>query len=535
MKLYYTIAALLIIYQNYFLIYSFSFTIQHHKDTTIMRQRRRTSSSSSSSLLLLPSIPLSSKPITTTTKLYQTPSLPSFEELNQQKSEALTSLSSFHDGTWINFNGALSFSITSDVTAGICNKIYSPPYKTTISTRLGIGGSSSSGSSGSNNNGEVLKLVETLSWDQPNQMDQRRDDDDSVTQSTIITNDNNNTNAIIGNTFFGRACPLGNTMDIDSVDGSYSLHSNNYFLETNDIDNNDDNNNNIMIDKENKTKSNNNNISSSSSSSSSCALPMAISGIDNKIVTSIVEHCLVTNENERCRCFLLYSKTGLYGNGSNSNDDQSKQEERLVRVVICDERKVVDVDSNKVDLLQLAEEEKSSQMGDSRLDQLAAAMGNPTLQNQIMDRCPVSLMTLSLGPWLGDSVIRDKSYNDLLPTSPTKSSNKGFGTPKKVSTSQNQQGGGFAEWVIGVQKVAMEYKWDYGSTVRHCLEFGKSMGIYCENWPLSSTGTIFEERMSRRLSPEERTVYIDYDMGSYCGFVVGSVYVKVSVYYIINK
>ena len=450
-------------------------------------------------------------------------------------SPSITSLSSFHDGTWINFNGALSFSITSDVTAGICNKIYSPPYKTTISTRLGISGSSSSGSGGSsNNNNEVFKLVETLSWDQPNQMDQRRDDnDDSTTQSTIITNDNN-TNTIIGNTFFGRACPLGNTMDIDSVDGSYSLHSNNYFLETNDIDNNDDGNNNIMIDKENKTKSNNNNISSSSSSSS-CALPMAISGIDNKIVTSIVEHCLVTNENERCRCFLLYSKTGLYGNGSNSNDDQSKQEERLVRVVICDERKVVDVDSNKVDLLQLAEEEKSSQMGDSRLDQLAAAMGNPTLQNQIMDRCPVSLMTLSLGPWLGDSVIRDKSYNDLLPTSPTKSSNKGFGTPKKVPTSQNQQGGGFAEWVIGVQKVAMEYKWDYGSTVRHCLEFGKSMGIYCENWPLSSTGTIFEERMSRRLSPEERTVYIDYDMGSYCGFVVGSVYVKVSVYYIINK
>ena len=74
----------------------------------------------------------------------------------------------------------------------------------------------------------------------------------------------------------------------------------------------------------------------------------------------------------------------------------------------------------------------------------------------------------------------------------------------------------------------MQFKYDYDTSVRHCLEFGKSLGSYVEDWPISSMGTIHEERMSRRLKPEDRTMYIDYDMGEYCGFIVGAAYVKVS-------
>jgi hypothetical protein len=172
---------------------------------------------------------------------------------------------------------------------------------------------------------------------------------------------------------------------------------------------------------------------------------------------------------------------------------------------------------------------------DDLLDKLASVMGKPTVENE-MNKCPISMMTLSLGPWLGDLVIRDKSYNEILPTASVKkggTSNRGFGAPKKTSSSKKTRmrgnGGGFGEWVIGVQKASMQFKWDYGSSVRHCLQFGKSLGCYCEDWPLSSSGTIYEERMSRRLKPEDRTMYIDYDMGAYCGFIVGSVYVKVGV------
>ncbi len=426
-------------------------------------------------------------PTTTTfkTQLHQTPSIPSFEELNQQKSEALRTLSSFHDGLWQNDSSAISFSITSDVTAGIGNKFISAPYQTNVSTRLG-----SSSSNNNNNNGrggEMLKFVETYSWDQHSNTND---------QSGTTSNSSG-----IGNMFFGRSCPLGNSMDVDSVDGSYSLHT---YLETQEDDND------------------------SSTSSTTYALPNSITGIDNKIITSIVEHCLVTNENERCRSFLLYSKAGLYGNSNDASDDNNDQLEKLVRIVICNERKVVANNSDdKLNLLEMVESKPSPSITDDRLEQLSAAIGsNPDLTHDVV-RYPVSLMTLSLGPWLGDLVIRDKTYNDLLPTSSTKSV-KGFGTPKKSLTNNRQrESGGFAEWVVGVQKIAFQFKWDYGSTVRHCLEFGKSMGSYCK-WPISSMGTIHEERMSRRLKPEERSVYIDYDMGTYCGFIVGSVYLKVS-------
>ena len=32
--------------------------------------------------------------------------------------------------------------------------------------------------------------------------------------------------------------------------------------------------------------------------------------------------------------------------------------------------------------------------------------------------------------------------------------------------------------------------------------------------------------MSRRLQPKDRSMYLDYDMGAYAGFILGSVYIK---------
>ena len=136
------------------------------------------------------------------TKIFQTPqpSLPSFEELNQQKSEALRSLSSFHDGTWIAQDGAMSFSVTSDVTAGINNQMKSLPFQTTVSTRLGF----------SSDDEEALKLVEAMTWEQTQQQKQPEQEQPSTT-----TNDTTKIGNGIGHTFFGRSCPLGDAMDVD--------------------------------------------------------------------------------------------------------------------------------------------------------------------------------------------------------------------------------------------------------------------------------------------------------------------------------
>ena len=415
------------------------------------------------------------------TRLYQSPSFPSYDELNQQKSEALKSLSSSHDGAWICTNGATSFSITSDVSAGITNKKCSPPYQTSVSTRLGYSES-----------GDSLKLVETLSWEQGNG------------ERIEATNGDSSMNI---NTFFARSCPLGASMDIDSVDGSYSLHSK-------------PNSRKIVYDEKEDERQ------KEESQKSSCALPQAISGVDGNLISSIIEHCLVLNDNERTRCFLLYGKNGIYGQ---SNDDEGL-EERLIRVVICHEHKPVD--NNGTDLLKMIEENSRPPIGDdNRLAQLSSAMGDQIGGSDEMEKYPISMMTLSLGPWLGDMVVRDRSFNDALPTSSDKKVSKGFGVSKIPSKDKKEPSSGFAEFVIGVQKVVMQFSWDYGSKVKHSFEFGKSMGCYCEGWPDSTSGTIYEERMSRRLKPEDRTMYIDYDMGSNCGFVVGSVYLKVCEFF----
>jgi len=427
-----------------------------------------------------------------TTRLHQTPSFPSFEELQQQKSEALKSLSSFHDGKWINSSGALSFSVTSDVSAGITNKIRSSSYQTSVSTRLGFSADEN------NSNKDILKLVETLSWKQNSS---KKDD-----ESNISTDENN--------TFFGRSCFLGNDMDIDSVDGSYSLHSS--IASKTALDGDIQKNDNDDDDEEEEDLT---------TSSFSCVLPKAITGIKSDIVSTVIEHCLVTSETERVRCFLLYSKNGLLGRSSGVDEDRLEQ---LVRVVICHENKMVEGNNDNL-LLEL-----NSSSGGNDLERLSSAiynsnMGNIESELEIV-KSPMTMMTLSLGPWLGDSVIRDRSYNDALPKSSSKQnfsvSSKGFGAPKKDSIQSKQHNSGFGEWVMGVQKTVMQFKWDYGSNVRHVLDFGKSMGSYCEGWPSSLSGTIYEERFSRRLKPEDRAMYIDYDMSAYCGFLCGSVYVK---------
>merc|ERR1712071_317054 len=54
---------------------------------------------------------------------------------------------------------------------------------------------------------------------------------------------------------------------------------------------------------------------------------------------------------------------------------------------------------------------------------------------------------------------------------------------------------------------------------------------------MGSMGTINEKLMSKRIHPKEqdRMLYIDYDMGAYAGFTLGSVYLKVLTFLFFSK
>ena len=412
-------------------------------------------------------------------KLFQSPSLPSYNELSQQKSEALRSMSEFHDGTWICENGAIS----SDVSGGSIMR--SPPFKTSISTRLGLA---------VNSNGEALKLVETLSWGQNGSGSGSAG---SGSEDPSQSDD----------TFFGRSCLLGSLADVDAVDGSYSLHES------------------MQVGIQN--------LEQNASSSSSCALPESISGVDPKRTTSVIESCLVATQTERVRCFMIYGSSGMTledelepADGNADADEEILNEQRLLRTVISHERKLQNDDALD-DFIQGTISLNTDTS--NRADQMASAMSGTSEDLGQNVKCPINMMTLSLGPWLGDIIIRDKSFNSLLPTTKEgNASNAGFGAPKKTSLpKKTNREGGFGEWVLGVQKLAMAFKYDFDCNVRQTFDYGKSMGVYEEGWPRQSAGIIYDDRMSRRIKPEDRSMYIDYDNGAYSGFIFGSVYAKV--------
>mmetsp|Transcript_3956 Transcript_3956/g.6043 ORF Transcript_3956/g.6043 Transcript_3956/m.6043 type:complete len:297 (+) Transcript_3956:878-1768(+) len=220
-------------------------------------------------------------------------------------------------------------------------------------------------------------------------------------------------------------------------------------------------------------------------------------------------------------------------------------DDRLTRVVICNEKKIADFDENIndssevgsmvdgiLDKLNLAEPSNSSVKSeaggdmDDRLQQLqeALARGNESNddENVSISRYPISIFGLVGGVWLGDCVNREHSR-------PLTS--KGFGAAKtkhrkffKAGPGMND---GFAEWTTGVQKVAMTYQWDYGKSLRQKMSYGNAMGVAC-NLPVSSAGEIILNEMSETAkSLDERMIYIDFDVGSYAAFVIGSVLVKV--------
>jgi len=387
---------------------------------------------------------------------------PSEEELAQQKVEAIQEYSKYHDGVWRG-KRVTSFSITSDVAAGVTKKIDNKDttgngiYKTFFKTLMDPDG---------------LRVQETISWEE----------DAQPTSTSSITS---------------RSIKLSESVDIDSVDASYSLDAS------------------PLLD-----------------------IPTIITGT-NAVVKFGIEHCIAVSDNERVRCFLLYD-----------------MEDKLTRVAVCDELRVAqdddpiqfsqlsaqeEMDAAKNDVDQLVDKlfgvkKESPETNDKtyeafstknkidantsmeeRMQKLQNALqknknGTSNDDSQDIKRSPMSMFGLISGVWLGDSIVRNH------PESPS-TSNK---IPAISGISK-----GFAEWSTGVQKVAMEYKWDFEDRVMQRHTAGRSLGVSISNqMPATSMGMLIHSDMARGKDPEDRLAYVDFDMGMYAGFLLGSVYIK---------
>lgn len=378
---------------------------------------------------------------------------PNEQEIAAQKQETVASLADYNDGTWASY-AVHSFGVTSDVAAGPTKRhdfsgTPEKPYLYKTHTKTMI-------------DSEGLRMQETFEWDVENS-------DDGGCSNTAIKL---------------KTVHLGESADVDSVDGSYSI----------DVP---------LLD-----------------------LPRIITSSDS-IAKFAIEQSVAISDDERVRCFILYG-----------------MDDRLSRVVICNEKKIADFDENindssevdsmvdgilnKMNLAEPRESSVKSDPGDmdDRMQQLqeALARGNESNedQNVSISRYPISIFGLVGGVWLGDAVNREHSRP---------LTNKGFGATKTKKRKSASAGpgmkDGFAEWTTGVQKVAMTYQWDYGKSLRQKMSYGNAMGAAC-NLPVSSAGEIILNEMSKTAkSLDERMIYIDFDVGSYAAFIVGSAFVKV--------
>jgi len=390
--------------------------------------------------------------------------------------EALQSLVDFHEGQWE--GQARSFTVTPDVAAGILRRSASSPYK--LAVKLGVDVSN-----------KDFTMTETTTID---------DADEGGGNSRIHS----------------RTIRLGaSNADVDVVDASYSLDA---------------------------------------------TLPdvtSSIVGTDN-LQQFYIEHCLTVNDDERMRGLVFYGadasllrivvcheQRARESADSRGGDDESSKGgnkailtpqdliemqgdvDRLVDKLTsrsADGDGVVDAGgSSPTDRLeQLQKAAAASSSSTSSRPSSSSTKGAPSLSLH-----PASLFELSSGVWLGDSVIRDIAS---VPVSGGKVG-KGFGSSSSKSartSSSSSPDGSFAQWTVGVQKVAWRWMWNFGDEIRQITEVGKSMGAALQAALAQSLGgtVAVNEGLSRRIPQNERMVYIDWD-GDNAGFLFGSVYMQV--------
>ncbi|CAB9509019.1 expressed unknown protein [Seminavis robusta] len=442
-------------------------------------------------------------------------------EKAEQSQEALQSLGDFHQGSWKGH--ATSFTVTADVAAGIVLKKKSPEYQVDIQLSYNPRGR--------------LSINEVYSW-QNKQGNEQEPLAFASTRSLDIAD---------------------SSVDVDAVDASYSLHQQQQQSSSRDSNDDDE--------------------PSAEGEQQLQQVPVDLTGTE-KPVEFAVEQCIAVSDDERVRMLALYGV---------------KQD--LIRVVVCNEQRVPsDSDDDAAaapegatpltvtDLLEMQTDvdrivdkiagqikgidddgnesnrdgSLSSPSSDDRLQQLQESIAKaqsksapqtpPTMstskrddpskrddQGPLLSRHPMSLLELTSGAWLGDSIIRDfPTVPGELQSASTKG--KGFGASKK-GNSYNDSPPPFGSWAVGVQKVARDWLWDFGEEVRENNSAGKCMGAMMEPaLSQSRAGQVCENQsLSRRIPKEERMVYIDWNNGNngnsgQVGFLLGSVSIQVPRY-----
>lgn len=472
--------------------------------------------------------------------------MPTAEEIMTQKAEAYNALSSFHETSasqkqtdqlssllagldsgsdeitadyWECAQGAITYTVSMDPAAGIKKGRISNSYKSSVKIDMG--------DLMSNNRREKgLRLVESFQFD----------------QSTLP---------------FVRSIPLGANVDVDSVDSSYSLD--------------------IMQPHAYTTED-----------EEYTPLPLLptslLTGIDPTSVEFVVEHTLAVSDVQRSRCFLLYGSI----NDTNENNkptlddddfailaartaaenakrkrvnDQSVKDDRsyrLIGIILAEETKemptLATTDENRKSLLKRDKESKSDapspldfleikgQNYDEEEDKMERLMKSLQSHNKKvaeegigagaktsseMQLYNVGLFGLTYGVWLGDAFIRES-----IPSKLQRASSKGFGR-KDESKNDGEDEDRFATWSIGVQKLTMQFVWDYGTSIAQNYIYGRCMGTATS---LSSMANIKSEGLivvneSRRMKKrEEQRVVLDYDGGNYIAGLIGSSYFRAPRY-----
>jgi hypothetical protein len=393
-----------------------------------------------------------------------------------QAFEAIHSLAEFHQGEWRGI--ANSFSVTPDVAAGIIQRKVSPEYNVVVKLSM--------------TDRQQFSLTETISWDDSNKLAFR----------SLSSHDTD--------------------FDVDAVDGSYSL-------DTATVEN----------------------------------FPSVLSGTE-KQCQFLIEHCIATGENRRSRSFALYgtdkslirvvvsneervkANSSRFTTGSGSNGDLritsaftaqdlleiQNDVDRLVDKIVSNmnqgdgESSLTPSSSPSPSLRSNTDEDDIS----SRMGSLGKRVGS-TDENHQLSPHDISLLELSSGIWLGDAIIRDLPEVIASPTE----RGRGFGTAQSVNDKGSwkcKSSRRFGSWANGVQKIAWRWMWNFGEEIRQVHDVGKALGSPMDaSITKSLAGTVcVDESLSRRISKEDRVVYMDWPQYDSVGFLLGSCAVQVPRY-----
>ena len=213
--------------------------------------------------------------------------------------------------------------------------------------------------------------------------------------------------------------------------------------------------------------------------SSQPTLPVDLIGTGN-LLQFCVEHNIAINDQERIRCFILYGV-----------------DRALARVVVCEEERL--------------EEHQTPSPTD-------APQKTPSQSTApVLIRHATNLLELSSGLWLGDAVIRSpKCYEET----------KGFDIGETMSKLKQTN---FADWSVGVQKVAQQWGWNFGDDVRKSINVGRPLGNGLDEGlsvPISGVVCTNESLISR-IPRDHRMVYVDWSSCDSVWFLLNHVSVQV--------